>query len=114
MYSFACRDPEALAAFWSRVLDRPVDPRGARDWVTIGLADEGPTWVFTRSADPPAGPNRLVLDLGGDEAWREHADRVEALGARRVAEHEVDGARWVEFRDPEGNTFRIFAPRPQR
>jgi hypothetical protein len=30
-----------------------------------------------------------------------------------VAEHEVAGvARWVEFRDPEDNTFRIFAPRP--
>ncbi|WP_106586434.1 VOC family protein [Murinocardiopsis flavida] len=49
---------------------------------------------------------------GGEDDWAEQADRVAALGAERVSDNEQDRVRWVEFRDPEGNTFRIFAPRP--
>jgi hypothetical protein len=55
-----------------------------------------------------------MLDLGGEEDWPEHADRVEQLGGTRIADREVRGARWVEFRDPEDNTFPIFGPRPDR
>jgi len=113
MYSFDCSDVGALAAFWSAVLERPVDDGGTDAFATIGFTQDGPTWIFMHSDDPGAGRNRLMLDLAGGEDWRQQADRVEALGARRVAEHEVAGvARWVEFRDPEDNTFRIFAPRP--
>jgi Glyoxalase-like domain len=54
-----------------------------------------------------------MLDLAGEENWLQHAERVVRLGATRVAEHEVQGARWVELRDPENNTFRIFGPRPR-
>jgi predicted enzyme related to lactoylglutathione lyase len=113
MISFDCGDAAALAAFWSGVLERPVDDGATAEYATIGFAGDEPTWMFVHSDDPGSGRNRLMLDLGGGEDWREQTDRVEALGARRVAEHEVSGvARWVEFRDPEDNTFRIFAPRP--
>ena len=113
MYSFDCADAAMLAEFWSGVLERPVDGGATADFATIGFEDEGPTWMFVRSPEPAAGHNRLMLDLGGEEQWRAHADRVERLGGRRIAEHEApNGARWVEFRDPEDNTFRIFAPRP--
>ncbi|MEV8029772.1 hypothetical protein AB0O43_18055 [Cellulosimicrobium funkei] len=30
----------------------------------------------------------------------------------RVAEHEESGVRWIDMRDPDGNRFRVFAPRP--
>ncbi|MQA73657.1 MAG: VOC family protein [Solirubrobacterales bacterium] len=112
MYSFDCRDAAKLADFWSRVLERPVDTAATSEYATIGLDGEGPTWMFVRSADPGEGRNRLMLDLGGEDDWQQQADRVEGLGAERVADHQVDRVRWVEFRDPEGNTFRIFAPRP--
>lgn len=113
MISFDCDDAAALAEFWSGVLVRPVDAGASRGYATIGFDDEGPTWMFVHSDEPGEGRNRLMLDLGGEEDWREQADRVEALGAIRHAEHEAIGvARWVEFRDPEENTFRIFAPRP--
>ncbi|MET9256022.1 VOC family protein [Streptomyces sp. NPDC003717] len=78
-----------------------------------GFEGEGPTWMFHQPAsDLPAGENRLMLDLGGEEDWAEQADRVAALGAERVSGNERDGVRWVVLRDPEGDTFRIFAPRP--
>lgn len=34
-------------------------------------------------------PRTYAKHLGGEEDWREQADRVEALGATRIAEHEV-------------------------
>jgi predicted enzyme related to lactoylglutathione lyase len=112
MISFDCRDAAKLAEFWSEVLDRAVDDGGTPAYATIGFDDEGPTWMFVRSDDLAEGRNRLMIDLGGEADWADQADRVEGLGARRVADHEVEGVRWVELRDPENNTFRIFAPRP--
>lgn len=113
MYSFDCRDAAALASFWSGVLMRPVDPGATAAFATIGFDGDGPTWMFHQPAGELAnGDNRLMLDLGGEDDWAEQADRVEALGAERVSDNEHDGIRWVVFRDPEGNTFRIFAPRP--
>jgi hypothetical protein len=113
MYSFDCRDAAALAGFWSRVLERPLDAGATLEYATIGFDDEGPTWMFVRSEEPGEGRNRLMLDLGGEENWRQEAERVQGLGATRIAEHEVQGAHWVELRDPENNTFRIFGPRPR-
>lgn len=113
MYSFDCRDAAALARFWSGVLMQPVDEGATPAFATIGFVGDGPTWMFHQPAgELAAGENRLMLDLGGEEDWAEQADRVEALGAVRVSDNEQDGVRWVVFRDPEGNTFRIFAPRP--
>ncbi|WP_205669229.1 VOC family protein [Amycolatopsis suaedae] len=114
MYSFDCRDAAALAGFWSRTLMRPVDDGATAAFATIGFDGNGPTWMFHQAqGELPAGQNRLMLDLGGEADWSEQADRVEALGAERVSDNEQDGIRWVVFRDPEGNTFRIFAPRPE-
>ena len=113
MYSFDCRDAAALAGFWSKVLMQPVDPGSTAAFATIGFDGDGPTWMFHQpTGDVPTGDNRLMLDLGGGDDWVEQADRVEAMGADRVSDNEQDGIRWVVFRDPEGNTFRIFAPRP--
>jgi hypothetical protein len=73
--SFDCRDAAALAAFWSGVLQRPVDDGATAAYATIGFDEPGPTWMFVHS---------------------------DGLGA---------GRKWVELRDPEDNTFRIFGPR---
>lgn len=114
MYSFDCRDAAALAGFWSGVLKLPVDVGATPEYATISSHGDGLTWMFHQPrGELAAGDNRLMLDLGGEADWSEQADRVEALGAERVSDNEQDGVRWVVFRDPEGNTFRIFAPRPQ-
>jgi hypothetical protein len=114
MHSFDCRDAAALAGFWSGVLMRPVDEGATQAFATIGFHGEGPTWMFHRpQGELPTVHNRLMLDLAGEADWAAQADRVETLGAERVSDNEQDSIRWVVFRDPEGNTFRIFAPRPQ-
>ncbi|WP_181785178.1 VOC family protein [Streptomyces phytophilus] len=112
MYSFDCADAAALAGFWAAVLEREVDEGAAAAFATIGFADNTLTWLFHQPpGELPVGGNRLMLDFDGGRDWAQHADRVEALGAERVGDNEETGIRWVVFRDPEGNTFRIFAPR---
>jgi hypothetical protein len=113
MVSFACRDAAALAEFWAKLLNRPVDDGASADFATIGLDDGNLTWMFERRPDAelPSGQNRLMIDLDGGPSWSHHADRVESLGALRVSDHQDGGLHWVVFRDSEDNTFRIFSPR---
>ncbi|GAA4725626.1 Glyoxalase-like domain-containing protein [Promicromonospora umidemergens] len=114
MYAFNCKDAAALARFWSAVLMRPVDEGANPAFATIGFDGPGPTWMFHQpEGELASGDNRLMLDLSGDTDWAQQADRIEALGAERVSDNEQDdGTRWVVFRDPENNRFRIFGPRP--
>ncbi|MEU6485923.1 VOC family protein [Streptomyces sp. NPDC046887] len=112
MYSFDCADAARLAAFWASVLGSRVDEGATAAFATVDFEGGGVTWMFHRpEGDLPAGENRLMLDLGGGEQWAAQADRMEALGARRISDHEQDGLHWVVFHDPEGNRFRVFSPR---
>jgi hypothetical protein len=110
MYSFLCSDAAQLAEFWARVLGKPVDPGASADFATLDF-NVGPTWMFIRAAGTATGPNGFMLDLT-DSDYDSEAQRIEDLGAERVSDHSEDGIRWTVFRDPEGNTFRLFAPRP--
>lgn len=110
MLSFQTRDAARLASFWSKVLERPVDEGATEAYATIGLNEEGLTWMFVHSDNPRHGG--FHPDLGGDDDWREQAGRVTSFGATRGEEHEVNGVRWINLLDPEGNPFDIFAPRP--
>lgn len=117
MYAFYCDQPQRLAAFWAELMDLPVADGATEDFVMLNFHHEvGPvTWLFHRvDAGAPPRANRIGLDISIDdeENWATVADRAEAAGATRVAQHEQDGVRWIEMLDPEGNTFRVFAPRP--
>lgn len=74
------------------------------------------TWPFER-ADPTDGLRygRVAIDIHTDDdaSWATAADWAESLGATRVSQNEQAGARWIQLRDPDGNPFRVFAPRPQ-
>jgi catechol 2,3-dioxygenase-like lactoylglutathione lyase family enzyme len=111
MYSFECSDAAQLAEFWAQVMGRQVDPGANADYATIGFEADEPTWMFVRIASPSAGDNRFMLDLT-DPAYDGERERFQRLGAERVSDNEQNGTRWTVFRDPEGNTFRLFAPRP--
>ncbi|HST82848.1 MAG TPA: VOC family protein [Kineosporiaceae bacterium] len=105
-----CDDAEKLSAFWSQVLNRPVDEGAASYFATIGLraADSGPALMFIKVPETKQHKNRVHLDLTG-AGWADEVERVIGLGAVRVSEHQEFGTHWVTLRDPEGNEFDIGA-----
>jgi hypothetical protein len=100
-------DMDAVATFWSAVLDIPVVHRGD-DWTTlegrgVRLAVQlAPDHVPPQWPDP-AQPQQLHLDIeveDPDEAERQ----VLALGARRLPDPE-DADNFRVFADPAGHPF---------
>ncbi len=104
-----CRDPSALAEFYSAVTGWPVGDEQAGTWFQL-TSPGGPTLAFQLVADhePPDWPD-------GDRAQQAHIDfdvddldvgeaQVLALGARKV-EHQPKPQYWRVFLDPAGHPF---------
>jgi predicted enzyme related to lactoylglutathione lyase len=109
--SLDCANAAELAAFWSQVLGRPVDPDATEDFAAIGLAggsENLPIWMFHRVPEIKTGKNRAHVDLVTADLAAE-VDRVVRLGASRLAQVEENGARWVTLTDPAGNEFDLVA-----
>lgn len=115
MISMMTPDPRRLGAFWSEVMGLPTADGASDELVMLDFHHEvSPiTWILERSDDIAAGTAPVALDIHHEDEtrWREVADRAEELGAARVSEHEENGVQWVDMRDPDGNRFRVFAPR---
>src|ERR1700759_4124802 len=124
MYSFQTADASALADFWGRLLEIPVDGGASARFASLNLNGDGPTWLFhwpsggTDDAPRPLAPasDRFMIDLadhrGGVDREKE-GTRAEESGATGRVDVEQGGAQWSELRDPDGNLFRIFGPRPE-
>ena len=112
---FDCDDAAALAAFWSAVLDRPVDPDASPDFASIGVTapDAGsPGWLFQKVPEPKTAKNRCHVDLHVDDrpAVQVEVDRLAGLGATVIREPKEEyGAYWATLQDPEGNELCIGA-----
>ena len=105
---------------WEAALDSwgvPAEARGAYGAV-VDPDGVGPRLFLQRVAEPKTTKNRMHIDvhLSGPEAgdrqarWAAvlaHVERLEALGARRVAEHDELGTHWMVCLDPEGNEFDV-------
>jgi hypothetical protein len=114
--TFDCADALSLAQFWSAVLDRPVDPRGSKDFASIGMPDHRDpsgwsldgdnTWLFARVPEPKVAKNRMHVDLAAADREAEVARLVE-LGATLVADVSEWGYEWTVLQDPEGNEFCV-------
>ena len=103
-----CADPEALAAFWAPALGY-TNVGGAGSYVMLLPADgDGPQLLLQRVPEPKAGKNRMHLDVHVADIATE-AQRLQALGATRVAAEQVEehGMHWFLMADPEGNEFCI-------
>jgi catechol 2,3-dioxygenase-like lactoylglutathione lyase family enzyme len=118
MYAFTSPDHHRLAAFWAELMGLPLTSAAPEDPEATVFLDfdhevSAHTWLF-QHGDPGPPSDRLGLDIATqhEHDWRDPADRAEALGATRGAERELQGARWIELSDPDGNPFRVFAPRP--
>jgi len=114
-----CAHPTPLAAFCKAAFGHEDEPPPApfatrEEWVASFPEDPdgvGPRIFFRQVKEPKVGKIRLHLDfrVAGTgtprERWariRAAAERIEGLGARRLAE--FDGHH-VVLADPEGNEF---------
>jgi predicted enzyme related to lactoylglutathione lyase len=103
-----CSDPEALAAFWGPALGY-TNVGSAGSYVMLLPAEgDGPQLLLQRVIEAKAVKNRMHLDIHVSDIGAE-ADRLAALGARRLATDafEEHGVHWFLMADPEGNEFCI-------
>ena len=105
--TFDSSDPVALSAFWSAVLERPVDDGASPYFASIDDATaERPSWFFVAVPEGKTVKNRVHVDLSATDRPAE-VDRLVALGAVRRSEHDEWGAVWTVLEDPEGNEFCV-------
>lgn len=106
--TFDCADAATLAAFWSAVLERPVDEGANAYFATIGYGGSGPgpAFMFLKVGEPKTAKNRCHVDLTADDRAAE-CRRLLDLGAVHVSEHDEHGHRWTVLRDPSGNEFCV-------
>lgn len=101
-----CADPETLAGFWSEALGyRTV---GFREPYCLLLPTRRayPPVILQRVPEPKQGKARIHFDLRVDDVEAE-AQRLEALGARRIDVGQGVDVAWIPMADPEGNEFCV-------
>ncbi|GAA1841572.1 VOC family protein [Pseudonocardia ailaonensis] len=110
-----CRDPAAVARFWSALLGWPIahEEPGETD-----VRSPSAPWtfdlVFAPVPEEKTGKNRVHLDLASDSPTHqlELVERAVALGAT-PADVGQRGSPWVVLADPEGNEFCVLEPRAE-
>ena len=110
------RDPEALAAFWSAVLDYRELSRDEDGAVEIGpeagFGGAAPTLVFAPVDDPTPGKVRLHIDLNATDRDQDaELERLLSLGATRADVGQRGDEGWYVLADPEGNQFCLLKRR---
>ena len=125
--TFACEDPDALAAFWVAALDYELQeaPPGLLEAIEAEGGDlnaaaaavdptgNGPRLFFKKM--PRSSPEHMPihLDLNTDDREAE-VERLSELGATEVeTKTETTGPyteTWTVMRDPAGNGFCVQAP----
>jgi Glyoxalase-like domain len=112
-------DPHAIAGFWQEALGyRLAADLGAflvlvpRDRQVPGQ----PVVILQRVDEPPAGKNRMHVDLHPPDA-EVNVAHLESLGAARLGERvtellESQGVWWQRMSDPQGNVFCVVADPP--
>jgi catechol 2,3-dioxygenase-like lactoylglutathione lyase family enzyme len=109
--TFDCRDPFALAAFWSAVTGWPVDAESEPqdDEVGVMAPEPLPMLLFIRVPEGKVVKNRVHLDIGPLERTRdEEVERLTGLGGRVLDDRRTpEGRGWIVMADPEGNEFCV-------
>jgi hypothetical protein len=107
--TFDCTDAVALSSFWSAAIGRPVDDGAQPFFASIGFPahDGQQAWLFLQVPEGKSAKNRMHLDLtsGGDR--EAEVERLVALGATKVEDHDEWGHVWTVMNDPEGNEFCV-------
>ena len=103
---FDADDPDALAAFWLRLLGVGVAGRRG-PYVVLEPQEAGPRFVFQRTHAAKTGKNRVHVDLRVADPRAAQRD-VERLGGRTLPEYAPGG--FLVMADPEGNEFCLLPP----
>ncbi len=106
-----CVEPRALAEFWTAALDLEVvfDADGYFMQLRSRVHPEQPYLGLQKVPEERAGKNRVHIDFGTGDRGGE-VERLVALGATKVDEHDMPGLSWTVLRDPAGNEFCIGSP----
>jgi predicted enzyme related to lactoylglutathione lyase len=106
MVVFDCADPLALSEFWAKATGYALQESDDR-WAWIKGSDHGAVEIgFQRVPEPKTVKNRVHVDLHTDDEERE-AQRIEALGARRLYVSDNPDDVFITLADPEGNEFCV-------
>jgi hypothetical protein len=90
--AFDCDDVLKVAAFWSAVLECPLDEGCSNFLASIGGSDRErrePAWYFNKVPEPKQAKNRVHLDLVDPDPSA--VDKLVRLGATVIDEHDVPG-----------------------
>jgi hypothetical protein len=102
-------DPARLARWWAEVLHFQILEERP-DVVSIAPdQDAHPGMLFVRAHPSKVGRNQLHLELDSDDLVGD-IERLMDMGARHVPV-QPPGGQWTLLADPEGNEFRVLAPR---
>ncbi|MEZ5264861.1 MAG: VOC family protein [Acidimicrobiales bacterium] len=104
--TFACEDPQRVAAFWQAALGRTLDDGASEFFASLSGPVGAPKLLFLKVPEHKTVKNRVHLDLHADDREAEVA-RLLALGATHVDDHDEYGMRWTTLRDVEGNELCI-------
>ena len=110
---FDAVDPRPAGPLLGGCARRGAAHRQPEGYETRLTVEGGPVLdlCFQRVPEPPSEPQRLHLDLLGDERQDEVVERLLGLGARHLDIGQGD-VPWVVLGDPEGNPFCVMEPRP--
>jgi predicted enzyme related to lactoylglutathione lyase len=103
-----CQDPATLADFWAAALDYVSVGEAGAYVMLLPNGRPGPKLLLQRVPEHKTVKNRMHLDIDAVDIEAE-AGRLEALGARRVADDQLHehGTHWILMADPEGNEFCV-------
>ncbi len=101
-----CGDALAVATFWSAALGLAVDDGATVSFASITTPGDQANLAFARVPEAKTTKNRVHLDLAAEVRSAE-VERLVALGASRLADHDEGGMRWTTLADVEGNEFCV-------
>jgi predicted enzyme related to lactoylglutathione lyase len=101
-----CGDPDSLADFWAEALGYAKAFAHEQYWVLLPPVREHPPVILQRVPEAKTAKARIHFDLRVPDIEAE-AQRLEALGARRIDIGQGESPGWITMADPEGNEFCV-------
>jgi len=106
-----CRDPDALAEFWSLLLGVEIAERPLPGWARISpTVAGGPVLNFQPVPEPKVGKARIHLDLWTNDLASTVRWVCDHRGDFTGDSHVYPEGTVAVMRDPEGNEFCVVGP----